>query len=42
MILFAKEYKDKRDIIKLDTAAKLYAYTKTKDWNQTYRISAVY
>lgn len=41
MILFAKEYKDKRDIIKLDTAAKLYAYTKTKDWNQTYRISAV-
>lgn len=41
MILFAKEYKDKRDIIQLDTAAKLYAYTKTKDWNQTYRISAV-
>lgn len=41
MILFVKEYKDKRDIIKLDTAAKLYAYTKTKDWNQTYRISAV-
>ena len=41
MILFAREYKDKRDIIKLDTAAKLYAYTKTKDWNQTYRISAV-
>lgn len=41
MIIYAREVKDKRDIINLDTSAKLYAYTKTKDRNQTYRISAV-
>lgn len=40
MIIYAKEFLDKRDELELDTAAKLYAYTKTKDKNQTYRISA--
>lgn len=32
---------DKDKIIPLDTAGILYSYTKTKTWNQTYRVSAL-
>lgn len=41
MIIYARPIKEKNAEIPLDTSAKLYVYTKTKSWNQTYRVSAV-
>ena len=41
MILYARPIKEKSTELPLDTSAKLYVYTKTKSWNQTYRVSAV-
>lgn len=41
MILYAKTEHDKSKELSLDTSAKLYTYTKTKDLNQTFRVSAL-
>ncbi|MGN1418023.1 MAG: hypothetical protein ACI4W6_01695 [Acutalibacteraceae bacterium] len=41
MILYSKTERDKTKELDLDTSAKLYTYTKTKDLNQTFRVSAL-